>query len=131
MDLIRWLDLNGGIAHVDDLVRAGFTRYRIRNAVAASLVHRVRRSWMCTMSAPPLLERAASISGRLACVSAARHHGLRTLSDDDDEHIPNRTHLSATGSTDSSASDWSTKSMGTGSIARRSSAAAISHTTEG
>lgn len=94
MDLMGWLDSHGGIAHVDDLVRAGFTRYRIRSAVATSLVRRIRRSWICTTSAPPLLVRAAAISGRVACVSAARHHGLWTLNDDDDERAPGRTHLS-------------------------------------
>ncbi|GGI48078.1 endonuclease domain-containing protein [Agromyces flavus] len=94
MDLVDWLSSNGGIAHVDDLVRAGFTRHRIRNAVAASLVRRIRRSWVCTSAAPPLLKRAASVSGRLACVTAAKHHGLWTLDDDDDEQVPDRTHLS-------------------------------------
>lgn len=94
MDLVQWLDRNGGIAHVDDLLRAGFTRYRIRNAVAARLVQRIRRSWICTTAAAPLLRRAAGVSGRLACVSAAKHHGLWILSDDDDAHVPDRTHLS-------------------------------------
>jgi very-short-patch-repair endonuclease len=94
VDLIQWLDQHGGIAHVDDALRAGFTRHRIRHAVASRLVRRIRRSWICIPQAPALLKRAASISGRVACVSAARHHELWTLADDDNSEVRDRAHLS-------------------------------------
>lgn len=80
MDITAWVTSGGGIRHVDDALRAGFTRYAIRAAITSGDVRRVRR-WLATRDAPPLLTRAAAVSGRLACVTAATHHGLWTLDD--------------------------------------------------
>ncbi|MGI9822540.1 DUF559 domain-containing protein [Agromyces sp. Marseille-Q5079] len=84
--LTEWLDAEGGIRHVQQALHAGHTRYAIRTAVAAGSVQRLRRVWLATSSAPPLLRMAASINGRAACVSAARLHGLWTI-DDDRPHV--------------------------------------------
>lgn len=80
MNITEWVASGGGIRHVDDALRAGFTRYAIRGAIVTGELRRVRR-WLATREAPPLLIRAASVSGTLACVTAARHHGLWTLDD--------------------------------------------------
>lgn len=81
MDLREWLDGNGRIRHVEEAIVAGFTRYAIRGAIARSEIQRIRRSWLAAPGAPLDLRRAAQVSGTLACMSAARHHGLWTLDD--------------------------------------------------
>lgn len=85
MRLAAWLDQTNGIRHVEEAIVAGFTRYAIASAVASGSVRRLRR-WIATAGASPELCRAAGISGRVACLSAARHHGLWTMQD-------GRTHL--------------------------------------
>jgi len=95
MQFRDWIERRGGIAHTHDALRAGFTGYAIHAAVKASVVRRIRRSWLATPQAPPLLTRAAASGGRLACLTAASHHGLWVL---DDEHVhlaapPNAGHL--------------------------------------
>ena len=85
MRLHSWLDQSDGIRHAEEALAAGFTRYAIGAAVAGGAVVRIRR-WLATPKAAPELRRAAAVSGRVACLSAAHHHGLWTLSDQ-------RTHL--------------------------------------
>src|SRR6476619_1377323 len=80
MNVAEWVGSSGGIRHVDDALRAGFTRYAIRASIAGGGIRRIRR-WLAGPEAPPSLIRAAAVGGRLACVSAARHHGLWTLDD--------------------------------------------------
>lgn len=80
MRLHAWLDQTNGIRHVEEAMAAGFTKYAIAAAVASGSVRRLRQ-WIATPAAPPELCRAARISGRVACVSAARHHGLWTVED--------------------------------------------------
>lgn len=80
MDVADWIDRGGGIRHADEALRAGYTRYAVRKAVGSGRVTRLRR-WLATPSAPPLLRRAAAMSGRLACLSAAAHHELWVLAD--------------------------------------------------
>jgi len=80
--LLAWLETRSGIAHAHDALDAGFTRHVLRNAVQSSSIERIRRSWLATPSTPIALRRAAAIGGRLACLSAARHHGLWTLDDE-------------------------------------------------
>ncbi|GAA1946353.1 DUF559 domain-containing protein [Agromyces allii] len=77
-----WIDHAGGIAHTNDALRAGFTRYSIKAAVDARVVRRIRRSWLATVNAPSSLAAAAWSGGRVACLSAASHHGLWTLDDE-------------------------------------------------
>ncbi|WP_448005686.1 endonuclease domain-containing protein [Agromyces bauzanensis] len=79
--LTEWLDARDGIAHSHDAIEAGFTRHAIQGAIASGAISRIRRSWLATTSAPPKLRHAASVGGRLACVSAAEHHGLWTVAD--------------------------------------------------
>jgi len=91
MGLLEWIDRDrGGIAHTHDALRMGYSTYAIRSAVTAGNVVRVRRSWLATDRAPKLLRDAAEAGGRLACVTAAVHHGLWTLDD-------GRPHLSVPG----------------------------------
>lgn len=80
--LTRWLEAEGGIRHVQQALAAGFTKYSIRAAVAAGSVQRLRRVWLAGPDAPPLLRAAAAIGGRVACVTAAREHGLWVIDDD-------------------------------------------------
>lgn len=80
--LLTWLEAHDGIAHAHDALDAGFTRHALRAAIETRSIERIRRSWLATSSAPITLRRAAAIGGRLACVSAAQHHGLWTLDDD-------------------------------------------------
>ncbi len=71
----------GGICHRDQLRAAGLTDNALRNAVSSRAVTRVRRAWFATAAAPADLVRAASVGGRLTCVSATTRLGcgLRTM----------------------------------------------------
>ena len=80
MQLATWLDQTTGIRHAEEAANAGFTRHAIRAAVERGAVIRIRR-WLATPAAPPDLRRAAAVSGRLSCVSAARMLGLWTIDD--------------------------------------------------
>jgi very-short-patch-repair endonuclease len=80
VQLVAWLDQTNGIRHVEEATAAGFTPYAIAAAVSSGSVRRLRR-WIATPTAPPALCRAARISGRVACLSAAREHGLWTIAD--------------------------------------------------
>ena len=80
MQLATWLDQTTGIRHVDEATNAGFTRYAIGASVATGAVIRIRR-WLATPTARLELRRAAAISGKVACLSAARWHGLWTVDD--------------------------------------------------
>ncbi|GAA1838053.1 type IV toxin-antitoxin system AbiEi family antitoxin domain-containing protein [Agromyces salentinus] len=82
MSLADWLDSEGGIRHVEQALGAGYTRYAIRTAVAQGAVRRLRRTWIATPAAPALLRTAASLGGRVACITAARLHGLWAIDDD-------------------------------------------------
>ncbi|WP_157157091.1 endonuclease domain-containing protein [Diaminobutyricimonas sp. LJ205] len=72
MELPTWLNTRGGVAHVHDALRAGFTRYLIKRTVDRGDVKRLRRFWLATPQAQPDLESAARIGGRVACLSVAK-----------------------------------------------------------
>lgn len=76
--LSEWLSGRGGVAHTSTLGAAGFGTRAIASAVAAGDVARVRRSWIVTPSCPAGQRAAASVGGRLTCVSAAKERGLWT-----------------------------------------------------
>lgn len=76
--LISWLVGRAGIAHRDAAHRAGHSDHAIKRAVAAGLIRRVRGAWLALPSAPTELVRAASVSGRLTCVTATDRLGLWT-----------------------------------------------------
>jgi very-short-patch-repair endonuclease len=79
--LAKWLDERNGIAHSRDALAAGFTAHTIHTATERGAIARIRRTWLATPKATDSLRRAASIGGRLACLSAAIHHGLWTIDD--------------------------------------------------
>jgi very-short-patch-repair endonuclease len=81
MDVAEWLRKNGRIAHTQDLIRAGASRYAIRGAVSSGSVTRVRRDWLALPDCDPQLYLAARVGGRLTCLTAARRAGLWTVSD--------------------------------------------------
>ncbi len=75
--LSAWLASVGGVAHRDDILAAGFTDYAIARVVDAG-ARRVRRSWVAVVDASADLVWAATLGGRLTCVSATARHGLWT-----------------------------------------------------
>ena len=74
MDIARFVTAHGGITHRQNVLDAGAHAAHLRTAIAAGSVARVRRYWVAT-TAPADLLAAAGHTGRLACVSAARHRG--------------------------------------------------------
>ena len=75
MDHRGFVEAHGGIVHRSLLLAAGASPRSLRAAVATGELERVRRYWVASPSAPPMLRAAAGSSARLACVSAARHRG--------------------------------------------------------
>lgn len=66
----------GEVAATHELYALGFGRERLRRALAAGEIIRVRKGWYATAALHPELRQAACVGGRLASVSAARRHGL-------------------------------------------------------
>lgn len=66
-----WIRERGGVAHSVDIHAAGYSAHDLALAVASGDLLRVRRSWLATPDCDPLRLRAASVSGRVTCVSAA------------------------------------------------------------
>jgi very-short-patch-repair endonuclease len=75
MDIREWVDRHGGIVHRRRILDAGVSERRLRAAIASGALQRVRRYWVATPAAPPVLLAAARATGRVACVSAARERG--------------------------------------------------------
>lgn len=75
MGIGELVEAGGGIVHRQVVLDAGTRPAALRAAIAAGEVRRVRRYWVATPTAPPSLVRAAEVSARLACVSAAQHRG--------------------------------------------------------
>lgn len=63
------------------LLRAGCTRYALSLAVRDRSVIRVRQGWYALPQLSAAETRAARVGGRLACSSAASHHGLAVRGD--------------------------------------------------
>jgi very-short-patch-repair endonuclease len=74
--LTEWMTRRGAIAHTADARAAGFSDRDMREAVASGALRRVRRSWLVGPGCDHRIEAAASVSGRVSCVSAAARHGL-------------------------------------------------------
>lgn len=66
------------MSHSSDARAAGFTVYDIAAAVRAGTLERVRRSWLITPDCDPRRRAAATVSGRVTCVSAAALRGFWT-----------------------------------------------------
>ena len=81
MELGSWLNQQGGIAHSQQALRAGFTRFAIRRNVAEGVCTRIRRDWLALPTAPLDLSAAAALGGRVACLSVARRLELWNLAD--------------------------------------------------
>lgn len=81
MELGIWLNQHGGIAHSQQVLRAGFTRFAIRQNVAGGVCARIRRDWLALPTAPMDLRAAAALGGRVACLSVARRLELWHLPD--------------------------------------------------
>lgn len=77
-----WVRLRNGVAHSSALRAAGFSEHSVRRAVAEGSLLRVRRSWLVTPECDPRRVAAASVSGRLTCVSAAAAMGLWVIESD-------------------------------------------------
>lgn len=80
--VVTWLTERNGIARRDEVRAAGLSDYAIKRAVAAGDVQRIRGHWLAVKTAPQTLVRAASVQGRITCVTATSHHGLWTPTDD-------------------------------------------------
>jgi very-short-patch-repair endonuclease len=74
--LVTWVAARGGVLHSRDLLAAGFTMHEMRSAVSSGALMRSRRSWLVHPSADPARLAAASVSGRVTCISASRSWGL-------------------------------------------------------
>ncbi|MFI8594731.1 endonuclease domain-containing protein [Microbacterium sp. NPDC078428] len=77
-EFTAWLRAQGGVAHTRTARVAGFSKYDIDVAVLHGAASRVRRSWLVGPSASPWRHAAASVGGRLTCLSAAAECGLWT-----------------------------------------------------
>lgn len=74
--LVAWIRQRSGVAHSSDLRAAGFRPAEIASAVASGTLRRVRRSWLVTPACDQRRVDAASVGGRVTCVSAAELRGL-------------------------------------------------------
>jgi hypothetical protein len=87
MDLVRYLEYAGSVARTATLLRAGFTASRIRTAVAAGEIRRLRHGVVALPGARRDFVAAVLANGMLCCTSAASFHGIWRL------HEPERLHL--------------------------------------
>jgi very-short-patch-repair endonuclease len=74
--LVAWVAARGGVVHSQDLLASGFSMHQMRSAVAFGALNRVRRSWLVHPAADPARQAAASVSGRVTCITACRSRGL-------------------------------------------------------
>lgn len=70
--LRAWIHARGGVAHTTDIRAAGYSSHDLALAVGTGMVQRIRRSWLATGDCDPIRIRAASVSGRVTCISAAK-----------------------------------------------------------
>lgn len=79
---MTWMRQRAGIAHTSELRAAGYTNHEMRQAVDAGLLERVRRSWLVSAQCSAERRAAAEVSGRVTCVTAAKHLGLWSVADE-------------------------------------------------
>jgi very-short-patch-repair endonuclease len=77
----------GGVAKKSELLRLGFTADHVLAAVKRGDIRRARKGWYTVPDLRESVFRAVRVGGRLACVSAARHHGLWVPSSDLELHV--------------------------------------------
>lgn len=76
-----------GILHSSELRTKGFTAREMSAAVSAGLLRRVRRSWLATPECDERRVRAASVGGRVTCLTAARMNALWVPGDAELVHL--------------------------------------------
>lgn len=76
MDVTTTLRDLGRFVPTYALLRRGITSHQLTQAVRAGLIVRVRQGWYAQPDEDNELMRAVRVGGRLACCSAAAHHGL-------------------------------------------------------
>ena len=76
MNIATRLAAQGGVASVATLISLGATHEQIRWAVEAGRLGRIRKGWLRTADADPLVVRSVAAGGRLGCISALARHGL-------------------------------------------------------
>ncbi|MBW9093673.1 DUF559 domain-containing protein [Microbacterium jejuense] len=91
--LLAWLLARGGVSHSSDIRAAGFSGHDIAGAVAAGMLTRVHRSWLIAPGCDTRRVAAASVSGRVTCISAAALRGFWVPASIADE----RTHVAVAG----------------------------------
>lgn len=74
-ELRQWIASEGGIAHRDDVLAAGFGIASVREVMRFPGVDVVRRAWIALDSVSADLRAAARAGGRVTCVSLARRRG--------------------------------------------------------
>jgi very-short-patch-repair endonuclease len=95
--LMTWIGKRNGVAHTSDARAAGFSVYEIATAVAEARLSRVRRSWLVTPDCDQRRVVAASVGGRVTCVSAAAMRGLWVPHRDQTGHSDEQTHIAVPG----------------------------------
>lgn len=76
-----------GVCTAADFREAGSTRRAVEAAIASGAIERVRRGVFVDPGMPLDMKRAVRVGGQLACVSAARLHGLRVLTPPSELHV--------------------------------------------
>src|SRR3954468_20512155 len=71
--VLRPLD---GVAHLQDLLAAGSSRYQVAAMMRQGRLLRPRIGWYVAPWHDPAVVRAVRVGGRLTCVSAAASYGL-------------------------------------------------------
>ncbi|MCS0499307.1 endonuclease domain-containing protein [Protaetiibacter mangrovi] len=66
----------GGLAATFELHRRGFGRERLRTAVRAGEIRRIRQGWYILPETPAALADCARVGGRATCITAVEHAGL-------------------------------------------------------
>ena len=81
MDAASTLTRLGTFVPTHALLRHGITSHQLTRAVRVGTIIRVRQGWYSLPDERGDLVRAARVGGRLACCSAAAHHGLAIRGD--------------------------------------------------
>jgi very-short-patch-repair endonuclease len=93
--LADWISARPGPTHRSQVLSARYSDHAIRSAVARGEVRRLPRGWLAGLQGDAHLEAAASVGGRLTCVTAARRTGLWVPANDEDTHLHVRVPVSS------------------------------------
>ncbi|MFG6476566.1 endonuclease domain-containing protein [Microbacterium sp. P06] len=87
MQLLEWIDDQGGVVRSRSVTEAGFTDHSVRKALASRAVIRPRAGWLALPSADPLLVAAARAGVVLTCITQAKRLGLWVLASVVGHHV--------------------------------------------